>query len=108
MGSGDNEDKIPWLNDDEFLRKHQMPRDFFKELHNNIKDDPVFAHTLTGKGHPQRPARCQLMTMPKAFGSEGTVFFLPNLRYVFASGWGTILDNMQRVVAAACDQRIIF
>lgn len=94
-------DQIPWLNDDEFLRKYRMTRMAFNDLLNEIKDDPVFHNTDVDKrGRQQRPVSYQLMTTLKALGSEGTASSNPNLRDVFSMGRGTSLFYVRRVVQA--------
>ena len=89
----------PWLNDVEFLRKYRMPRDAFWKLYELIKEDEVF-HPTQGGGRIQRPISFQLMVCLKAFGEEGSGSSAGNLRDVFATGHGTSIVYIRRVVKA--------
>ena len=101
LHSGDVEQTgiAPWLNDIEFLRKYRMPRDAFWKLYDLIKEDEVF-HPTRGSGRIQRPISFQLMVCLKAFGEEGSGSLASNLRDVFATGHGTSIVYIHRVVKA--------
>ena len=94
-----DDDEVPWLNNVEFLRKYRMSRDAFKKLLLAIKDDIVFQPTA-GTKKKQRAVAYQLMTCLKLFGEEGTGSSAASLRDVFATGRGTSLVYIRRVVAA--------
>ena len=89
----------PWLNDIEFLCKYRMRRDAFWRLHQLIKDDEIFLPN-PGNGRIQRPTSFQLMVCLKAFGKEGSGLSAGNLRDVFATGHGTSIVYIRRVVTA--------
>ena len=90
---------VPWLNETEFLRKYRMTRDAFWKLHDLICGHEVFQE-INSTGRKQRPVRYQLALTLKAFGSEGSGLSGPNLRDVFATGKGSCIVYIRRVVAA--------
>ena len=98
-GNVDETGIAPWLNDTEFLRKYRMPRDAFWKLYHLIKDDEVFLPP-PGNGKSQQPITFQLMVCLKAFGGEGGASSAGNLRDVFATGHGTSIVYIRRVVQA--------
>ena len=99
-----DDDRVPWLNDTEFLGKYRMTRPAFRALLSLIEDDPIFQPKYK-RGRKQRPVEQQLLMALAAFGGEGSAFSASHLREVFGNGRGTSLVYMRRVVHAIRNKR---
>ena len=60
---------IPWLSDEDFLRKYRTSREGLEYLTNLLKDAPVFKAGKRGK--KQMPVKYQIMIWLHFFGHEG-------------------------------------
>jgi hypothetical protein len=79
---------LPWLTESEFQQKYRVTRDSFDIILGLIKDHPVFTDTK-GTGRKQTDPACQLMTLLKYLGTQGTGGSNLDLRSIFKIGRGT-------------------
>jgi hypothetical protein len=104
MKKNDKQEEPCWLNESDFLQKYRMHRESFEQLHDMIKDHPVFnvKGNTRRKGRNQSPARNQLACFLRYIGTEGSGCSNAGMRQVFRFGRGSFPNFIHRCCTAIC------
>eukprot|EP00977_Amphora_coffeiformis_P018999 scaffold6842_cov135-Amphora_coffeaeformis.AAC.1 len=94
-------ERLPWLTEEEFLKKYRMQRDAFWKLHDLIKEHVVFNPQRDSKrGKKQAPVAHQLLSFLYYIGVAGSGASNPKCRNVFGMGRGTAKVFCERISVA--------